>query len=188
MRSMRVAVATAILCAAAACGEGNIQSNIDAAPGVDASSSFVDARPLGDAGALVPDAPRDGGAGGTPDARDGGTLPGVDAAAPVDGGGTPGIDAGGGGPPVMSLSSIMPAAAARSVTTPFTVLGFNIAAGATLRLASCDTATSYELAAAVAADGRALTATLAASPTREQGLYDVIVTNPGGASDVLACA
>src|SRR6185503_11139969 len=79
---------------------------------------------------------------------------------------------------------------ARSVSTTITVLGFNIASGATLKLSNCDTSTMYDLSsgATVAANGRSISAMLAASPTREQGLYTVTVTNPNGMTDSLVCA
>lgn len=90
--------------------------------------------------------------------------------------------------PVMSISEIIPSAASRQVDTSLTVLGYNLELGASLVLENCDTATIYELATDVAADGRSLTTELLADPTREQGLYTVTVTNPDGQSDSLLCA
>lgn len=93
------------------------------------------------------------------------------------------------GPPVMSITEIIPSAASRNSTTELTVLGYNLEDGATLVLENCDTATQYQLdPVTVAGDGLSLTATLPADPTREQGLYSVTVTNPDSQSDVLECA
>src|SRR4051794_27744596 len=53
------------------------------------------------------------------------------------------------GPPVMSITQIFPTAASRLVDTGLRVTGANLATGATLRLASCDSGTTYDLSATV---------------------------------------
>lgn len=138
-----------------------------------------------------------GGGGGGGGGGDGGGD-GSDAAAPPDASAPDAGDVDGPGPadagtdaaPVMSIISIFPSAASRAVETSLRVTGAYLATGATLRLSNCDTATSYDLTPSVqvAADGLSLTASLAADPLREQGLYTVTVANPDGASDALECA
>ncbi len=119
------------------------------------------------------------------DAMTGGPDAGGTADADLsDGGG------GDGGSAVMSITGIIPSAASRAVDTDLTVTGLNIAPGAEMTLENCDTTTVYDLSSSVtvAGDGRSLTTTLAADPTREQGLYTVTVTNPDLQSDSLQCA
>jgi hypothetical protein len=91
---------------------------------------------------------------------------------------------------IMSITAILPPAASRAVDTPLTITGLNLEMGAKLVLHNCDTDTEYDLTTSVvvATDGTSLTALLAADPQREQGLYTVMVTNPNGQSDILACA
>ena len=73
------------------------------------------------------------------DAMTGGPDAGGTADADLsDGGG------GDGGSAVMSITEIIPTAASRRVDTELTVLGANIAPGATLVLENCDTSTQYE--------------------------------------------
>ena len=131
------------------------------------------------------------GGGSDPDAG----LPPADATGTGTDATGSGTDAGGTGtdaapPPVMSISEIIPAAASRLVDTTVTVLGRNLAAGATFVLDNCDTATTYDLSGSVtvAGDGLSLTADLPMDQTREQGIYTVTIQNPDGQSDTLLCA
>jgi hypothetical protein len=199
MRAQRLRLAGALLIAIGACG-GTVTTTPDARP-VDAAQGGADAAAAdatpGTVDAATVDAPP-----GAADARIDATA-GPDAAAPdaasadaAAADATPPppdaapdavvIDAA----PVMSLVEVRPSAASRAVTTNLEILGFNIDEDATVVLDNCDTATEYDLttASTVAGDGRSIATTLAALPTREQGLYSVIVTNPDGLSDTLTCA
>ena len=121
----------------------------------------------------------DGGEGVGPDAAESGDP---------DGGGT------GGDPdadvPSFTLTQVVPEAASRQVDTDVTVHGADIEQGAELHLHHCDADTVYDLTESVevAGDGTSLAAHLPADADREQGLYSVVVTNPGGATAELECA
>ena len=130
-----------------------------------------------------------GGGGGGDDVADPDAPPPDDPDAEVPDAEVPDAGDPDAGVPVMSITEIIPSAASRQLDAQLTVLGYNLAAGATLVLANCDTATTYDLTATVevAADGRSLTATLAADTTREQGIYTVTVTNPDLQRDRLEC-
>ena len=122
-----------------------------------------------------------GGNGKTPDAAQ-------QADAPVQSDAKVFQDAPADAPPTFGLTSIFPSAASRTVDTTLTINGFGINGAPTIHLVNCDQATTtYDLTASAVA-ATSITTTLAADPTRVQGLYTVQVTNGDGMQAQLMCA
>lgn len=90
--------------------------------------------------------------------------------------------------PSFTLASIFPAAASRLVDSPLTISGSGITGSPSIRLTNCDQpGTQYDLTAG-ATTAASIAISLAADPTRVQGLYTVTVTNGDGMVASLSCA
>jgi hypothetical protein len=142
-------------------------------------------------GALALPACSCGGGGTSATDQDGGTTSdagpgGSDAAGDNDGGTSDGSVG-----PTFSLLQVNPGAASRQLDTSIVVLGAAIEPGATLVLRHCDdSSVTIDLSSSVqvASDGESLTALLQQDGSRPQGLYTVVVTNPGQEERILYCA
>ena len=87
-----------------------------------------------------------------------------------------------------SLTSIFPAAASRTVDTTLTINGTGINGTPAIHLVNCDQATTTYDLTPTAVTSSSITTSLAADPTRVQGLYTVNVTNGDGMTASLTCA
>jgi hypothetical protein len=85
----------------------------------------------------------------------------------------------------LALVDFRPGAAYRLADVPFTATGSGFLAGATVTFRDVDDpAVGFAATVAGVADGQ-LDGVIPADPARPQGLYDVIVTNPGGETATL---
>ncbi len=88
-------------------------------------------------------------------------------------------------PPTLTVTSTMPNNGTRGTTVPVAIAGAGFADGATVSLTRSGSAAIYATDVAVASP-TAITCTFALPSTAATGLWNVVVSNPGGPSGTLA--